>query len=518
MSELIDELDLLFKARYPVVWMQTSEEVRALVMINELAAKRSTAIMKWSLTTGLMDGTTSIANTQPLDGALAHVSNIVDKTMRFVILIDPHPHMTDNVVIRHFKDLCIKLPMKTRTTIFVISPSDRIPPDLQKLITMVDLPLPDKVILGDIVDKIVSKWEDRAKSDAGTKLLIDAIREPVRLNKDQIVTAGLGLVTDEFTNITTKMMLSKTIDPALILGEKKQIIRKGGMLEYIDERVTTEMVGGLDAFKTWLTYATKTLGPSAEAYGLKPLRGVMLVGPPGTGKTLLAKLIATVFGVPLVLLDMANVTTKFYGESTSNTKRALNIADALAPDVFLWDEVEKMFATGGAGEGHEETMRTLSVLLTHLEESKAPVFRVATCNNPLNLKPEMLQRFPKIFFVDLPNPLERRSIFEIQLKDFKQEPKRFDITRLSSSTDGYVGREIRNVIHDAMIHSFYEDRPLETEDIIEVVNLTTPLAKQDKIRVEIDAVREWAGMNACYATTPSPPNVSQAEDSRDVIP
>jgi len=513
---MIDELDLLYKARYPIVWIQTAEEVRALKLIEELAVRREARIITWTVTKGLVGSNGPIANTQALDMALAEVVNYNDKDNRFVVLIDIHNHITDNIVIRYLKDLCIKLPIKTRTSIFVISPSDKIPMDLQKLITVLEMPLPDREILKGITTKIIDKWCERAKSDTGTRIITEIIETPVRQKMDQLVQAGLGLTIDEYTNICTKTMLGKTIDPALILGEKKQIIRKTGMLEYIDASICDADVGGLEAFKEWLAFAVRTLDPKAEAYGLKPLRGVMLVGPPGTGKTLLAKLIAAKMGTPLLLLDMANIATKFYGESTSNIKRALNLADALAPDVFLWDEVEKMFATGGAGEGHEETMRTLSVLLTHIEESKAPVFRVATCNNPMNLKPEMLQRFPKIFFVDLPSVLERREIFNIHLRASKQEPRQFDVGGLAAATDGYVGREIRNIIQDAMIRSFYENRPLEDIDMIKVINLTTPLSKQDKISKEINEVREWAGMNACNASI-NVCNNKQLDEGRDVI-
>jgi len=513
---MIDEMDLLYKARYPIIWLQTAEEVRALKMIEELAERRTAKVLTWTVTKGLVGPAGGISNTQALDVALSEVISYNDRENRFVVLIDVHNHLTDNVVIRYLKELAIKLPVKTRTSIFVVSPSDKIPKDLQKVITILEIPLPDRDILKGIVEKTLTEWIDLSKTDSGAKQLIGAIEEPVRAKMDALVNAGLGLTVDEFANISTKTLIGKNIDPSVILGEKKHIIRSTGMLEYIDNDTGMADVGGLDAFKQWLTFAVKTLDPKAASYGLKPLRGVMLVGPPGTGKTLLAKLIATQFGTPLLLLDMANIATKFYGESSSNIKQALNLADALAPDVFLWDEVEKMFATGGAGEGHEETMRTLSVLLTHIEESKAPVFRVATCNNPMNLKPEMLQRFPKIFFVDLPNMIERLSILDIHLRASKQDPARFDMNRLANITDGYVGREIRNLIQDAMIRSFYEDRPLETDDIVAVVNLTTPLSKQDKISKEITEVREWAGMNACNASTATIGDRG-GSTSRDVI-
>lgn len=515
MTELIDELDICYKSRYPIIWIQTAEEVRALKMIEELAEKRTAKIITWTVTRGLVEGSNTSRDTQALDIALAQVMGYNDKENRFVVMLDIHNHLTDNVVIRSLKELAIKLPQKTRTSIIVVSPSDKIPPDLQKIITVLEMPLPTRAELKSIITGTLDSWTERAKSDSGTRSLLEQIETPVRQKLDALVQAGMGLTTTEFANISTRTLLGKTIDPALILGEKKQVIRKSGMLEYIDSNITCADVGGLDAFKEWLTFAASTLDPAAAAYGLNPLRGVMLVGPPGTGKTLLAKLVANKFGVPLFLLDMANVTTKFYGESTSNVKRTLLLADTMAPDVMLWDEVEKMFATGGAGEGHEETMRTLSVLLTHIEESKAPVFRVATCNNPMNLKPELLQRFPKIFFVDLPSILERREIFNIHLTASKQIPKQFDVGRLADVTEGYVGREIRNIIQDAMTRSFYEKRPLETEDMLRVINQTTPMAKQAKINKEIQEVREWAADNAINASTYVRPK--SGEDARDVI-
>jgi SpoVK/Ycf46/Vps4 family AAA+-type ATPase len=159
-----------------------------------------------------------------------------------------------------------------------------------------------------------------------------------------------------------------------------------------------------------------------------------------------------------------------------------------------------MISTGGDGSGHEETMRALGVLLTHMEESTAPILRVATCNTPYHLPPEFLQRFERIFFVDLPTGREREEIWSIHLRHTGRDLAAFTMSELIRETDGYVGREIRTIIKEGMAAAFAEDVEVTTDHFRDEIKRLVPMSRQKQ--EEIDRLRAWAKNNAVSASLP----------------
>jgi len=114
------------------------------------------------------------------------------------------------------------------------------------------------------------------------------------------------------------------------------------------------------------------------------------------------------------------------GQTEERTRRALQIADAMAPCVLMCDEIEKALS-GVAGSGQTDSgvsARMFGSLLTWLNDHTSDVFFVATCNDISNLPPEFsrAERFDGVFFVDLPSAKQRRTIWQIYLGMFDIDP------------------------------------------------------------------------------------------------
>jgi SpoVK/Ycf46/Vps4 family AAA+-type ATPase len=435
------------------------------------------------------------------------------------ILLDMHPFLEAPPVRRKIRDLSTMLKGK-RSTIVLVSPAIEIPGDLQKVITVFDLPLPDKKELEDILcgrianlkkqvelirDEIISEPEKAGlcqldlKKQAKLKKDLDELAPVVVTltkqaieNKDKIVSALQGLTSIEADNVIAKTSVLRNISIATILQEKKQIVKKSGALDYWETDETQDSIGGLKNLKMWSASARNRFSEKARQYGLNPPKGVLLVGAPGTGKSLSAKAMSNLFDVPLLTLSMANMASKMYGETGNRMMSAIRLAQAMKPCIVLIDEVDKQFGTGQGNE-HEESARTRGALLTAMEESEG-IFWLATCNQPTNLAPELMARFPVIFHVDLPQPDERAEIFKIHLQKVKREAKNFNISELVKISEGYVGREIRNAMQEALGSAFDQNVELTTDHIVRALRQITPTAQQRK--EDIDRIRKWSERNA----------------------
>ena len=188
------------------------------------------------------------------------------------------------------------------------------------------------------------------------------------------------------------------------------------------------------------------------------------------------------FEVPLLRMDMGRLMGKYVGESEGNLRKAIALAEAIAPCVLWIDELEKAFAGIGKGQGGSEvTTRLFGNFLTWMQEKESPVFVMATANNITDLPPELMRkgRFDEIFFVDLPNKDERRKIFEIHIKKRRKEDfANIDLNKLVEKTEGYSGADIEGVVKDAVEDAFANDKQkVETEDILRMIGQTHSLSE-----------------------------------------
>jgi len=253
-------------------------------------------------------------------------------------------------------------------------------------------------------------------------------------------------------------------------------------------------IGGLDLLKNWLTARKAAFGPRARAFGLPAPKGMLLLGPPGTGKSLTAKCVAAAWQMPLLRLDMGALKSKYVGESEANIRKALQVAEAVAPCVLWLDEIEKALAgsTGAQGDGGVSA-DALGAVLSWMQERAGAVFVVATANDVRALPPELLRkgRFDELFFIDLPTADERVAIAKASLGQYGRADAQVDAAEVARATQGFTGAEIAALVPDALFAAFAAgERQITTADLVAAAATVAPLSKTAAEKIE--ALRTWA--------------------------
>jgi len=524
-----EDIRVLTQAKYPILWLQTTEEERALEELKALARtltvsigngggdQRAKNFCTWSVTEGFRD--ISLEENSPgkdrAPEATAPAAGL-EAVRKYpnpglIVMKDIHPFLKDPLVVRKVKDTYHTL-KRTYKNVVILSPTDEIPPELGPYVTLIELPLPGRQELKERMAMIVG---DVSKANPKHAEYLAEVLKGTDFGtlQERVAAAGLGLTRDQFDNVLARCIVGRTLTPERVGQEKKQIIKKGGLLEYFDPEQTLDDIGGLDLLKAWTIRARRTYTTEAEKYGLKPPKGVILLGPPGTGKSLSAKAISAALSLPLVRLDMSKIATSLYGGTSNRLRSALLMARDVAPCVLWLDEVEKMFASGeGSGGGHEETLRTMSALLTFYQENTAPILWVATCNDDTNLRPEFMQRFTKVFLVDLPTETERRAIWDIHIRKVRRDPAKFNVQSLAMASRGFVGREIEVMIQEALTKAFDAGREVSAEDLMREITSSTPTSVQR--RPQIEAMRERVKAFASPASSPETVGTATGETGR----
>jgi len=498
------ELEVLVRARYPLIYVVSWEERRVIEEVKKIASRLNKKVFEWSITMGLVPGGTSIQSQKQKDTASQDPLVALDTVIEHVepalyVFKDFHPFIkSQNMsVIRRMREIAESL-KNTYKTIVIVSPTFQMPPDLEKDLTLVDYELPSENHFRMLLDRITEEIKDNPK----LKVQLNAkIRE-------QIIHAMLGLTLSEAENVLAKTLVqNRSLNSAsieVINSEKKQIIRKSGMLDYYDAKEDINSVGGLDELKSWLQKRSAAFTDKARAYGLPAPKGVLLLGVQGCGKSLMAKAVSNVWQLPLLRFDIGKVFGSLVGSSEENVRRAIKVAESVSPAILWLDEIDKAFRgsrSSGGGTDGGTSARVFGTFLTWMSEKTKPVFVVATANDVSALPPELLRkgRFDEIFFVDLPCTSERRDIFTVHLKKRKFDPKEYDLERLALSSSGYSGAEIEEAVVSAMFDSFYEARPLTTDDILGAIGQTVPLSKT--MSEDMDRLREWSQGRTRLATS-----------------
>lgn len=492
----LDQLDLLVRARYPLIHVLTWEEHRALQLAHEVAHRQQKPLFDWSVTDGLRrvsSGRESVGPGPKRErDALAVLNEILqNQAAAIYVLKDFHPHFETPGVTRQLRDLAAAL-RQSRKTIVFLSPALKIPIELEKEMVVLDLPLPT-------VDDLRQLFESRiARPDGARQFRINLSHA----ERDQLIRAALGLTMLEAERAFARAIVRDNVldgdDIAAVLEEKVQIVRKSGLLEYCPVEEGLDTVGGMDLLKDWLRKRVRAFTQEARDYGLPEPRGVLLLGVQGCGKSLVAKSVAASWRMPLLRMDMSHIFQGFIGSSEENMRKALKVAESLAPVVLWIDEIEKAFAghQGSAVTDGGTTARVIGLLLTWLQERTAPVFVAATANDISGLPPELMRkgRLDEIFFVDLPRSRERAEIFHIHLRKRRRDPAGFDLHALVNASEGFSGAEIEQALISAMHDSFFDDREPATDDIVQALGHTVPLSRT--MRESVDTLRRWAADRA----------------------
>jgi len=510
----MDELEILIRARYPLIYVISWEEQRVLHRVTQIAGRLSKSVFEWSVNTGLIPAGTNLQSQKNRDTAtqdpLVALGSVIEHVEpALYVFKDFHPFLKcqNMAVIRRMREVAAAL-KNTYKTIVIVSPMFEMPPELEKEVTVLDFDLPKENDFTVLLDRIVEEVKGNPKLNVN-------VNGPMR---EQIVHSLLGLTLSEAENVIAKTLVQhrglgkQSLE--VINSEKKQIIRKSGLLEYYDAEETMESVGGLDSLKSWLVKRSVVFSDQARSFGLPAPKGVLLLGVQGCGKSLMAKTISRIWQLPLLRFDVGRVFGSLVGSSEQNVRRAIQVAESVAPVVFWIDEIDKAFR-GSRGSGASTdagtSSRVFSTFLTWLSEKKSPVFVIATANDISALPPELLRkgRFDEIFFVDLPSVAERRDIFRVHLAKRKIDPATFDLDTLARTAEGYSGAEIEEAIISAMFDAFYDKQGLTTERVLESVRQTVPLSRT--MKEDIDELRKWAASRARAATSP---DAAQGEEGR----
>ena len=199
-------------------------------------------------------------------------------------------------------------------------------------------------------------------------------------------------------------------------------------------------------------------------------------------------------GLPLLRLDMGCVFGGIVGQSEANLRSVIQTAEAIAPCVLWIDEIEKGFSgskSSGSTDGGTSS-RVFGSFLSWMQEKTKPVFVVATANDVSKLPPEFLRkgRFDEMFFVDLPDTLERTQIWDIVIKRHGRRSEDYDTVVLSRACGQFTGAEIEAVFIDALHEAYADGREPKAKDIVEAMTRCVPLAQL--MDGEIAAMRHWA--------------------------
>ncbi len=487
-TKAMDRIRKALLGGHPLIYVLSWEETRVERLAQHLAKTfygAPSAYGVWSVVDGLVVDGAPVPDTQDPVRAL---EAILAANGRGFYLMKDFPTAGEGrpEIVRRMRDLYRALKDRGRHVLFV-SPRLAIPEEAKKEIYVVEYELPDDSEI--------------------TKILEGHLRRRLSIEIDEtamrrLALAMRGLTADEIGHLVSKVFASrKAFDEAAfmeVLGEKEQMSRKEGVLEFVPPRFSLDDVGGYAVLKAWLLKRQALFSREALDAGIPIPKGILLMGISGCGKSLCVKTISTLWNLPLFRLDMNAVFGTDNAELTF--LRALRAVESVSPAVLWIDEIE--MGVGGYRDGQDASMsRIFSGFLTWMQEKAALVFVAATANRIHLLPAEIIRkgRFDQVFFVDLPNEEERKQIFAIHLKKSKCDVSRFDLVFLAKATNGWNGAEIEQAVVSAVVDAYAEGRPISEDDMYKMISATVPLAVT--MEEQIKQIRSWAHERALNASS-----------------
>lgn len=489
------DVSALLRARNPLLWCLTFEEARGERIVAEGGIAAKLVPVAWDCANGLTDLAGRVIDASLTDAG-AVLAAIRDSTERRLwILRDLAPWLRDPFVTRALRSLCRTLPqapLDQARAVVVLTPSGEIPPELQGHAVLVDVPLPDRAEVAGLLDSAIAALPEDLRATAAPNG-----------TRDAAIGAAVGLSSEQVqATFSRSIILSRTVDPAAVAGEKKRQLSREAALQWFDPLpLGLDAVGGNNEVKAWSMKRRAAFGAAARAYGLPAPKGMFCYGVSGCGKSLIAKALATCWQMPLLRFDLGAARSKFVGDSEASIRRVIKLAKTVGG--ILWiDEIEKALAgaiSGGADGG--VSADALGVLLTEMQEGMQGVFVYATANDVSKLPPELMGRFDVCFFVDLPTTRERAEIIRAAMREYGRDPETIDAAQVAASTVDFSGRELATLVRDSLYSAFDDGaRPLSTADLLGAAAAAVPMARSAPEKLA--AVRSYSQGRARPASTP----------------
>ncbi len=494
-SRAFRALKELIQGGRPLIYICSPEETRAHRLLLD-AGKRlfpaAVPVWTWSSTGGLRRPDGNSATDKPLgarpllDFIAAHDGPAIFQ------LKDFHQFMTESPEIRRrLRDL-YELCLDKNKFLVVTSPLRALPEELSRQLAFMELHAPDLEELIDFLHQETAELGGRGKEiDTGEKSLFAMAR------------ALQGLTLDEARHALRRAIaLGGRLDAdsmPQLLEEKKLIVNKSGLIQYIADGTEIGHVGGLEYLKKWLVERRRLfLERDSLSAEIVP-KGLLIMGVSGCGKSLSVKAIASCFGLPLYRIDMIEVFAGTHGNPDAAFVEACRTVEAVSPAVVWFDEIE-MGLTGGTGEKSSELGRIFAFFLTWMQEKTRGLFVAATANRIDLLPAEMIRkgRFDEVFFIDIPTEEERVEIFRIHLQRRGMDPAELQLHRLKRISQGWTGAEIEQCVVSALTTVRLENRTVTFDDLHRAAQNVIPLSKT--MREQVEHIRSWAYDRAVRAS------------------
>ncbi|MBV9493742.1 MAG: AAA family ATPase [Acidobacteria bacterium] len=484
---------LYLKARIPFISVRTDERDRALDLFRQLAPHLNIPIYFHTLSQGTRDIATNrvVNEDRSVAGALDFASQqIVQRQNLTFVLTETQDLADDTPTSRQLLDVAASA--TERGGAIVVITTSPIWARLQRQGMSLALDPPNEDEMRAIIEECLApyrgglpiEWRDAELSEAAA------------------ILAGVTRIEAENAIAT---LLAKGSITAADLTEltkvKDRIFSDISGLERVKIAQGEVSVGGLSGLRAWLEKQRPLLTMDLRERGLRPPRGVLLVGVPGCGKSLSAKAIADSWNLPLYRLDLSNIHGQYLGQSEGRLKDALATADRVAPCVLWIDEIEKGLAGTSGGDGGTSS-RIVGHFLYWLQEGRARVFVVSTANDISKLPPELFRRgrFDELFFVDLPTAPERREIITLYLQ--KHLLRKFEdalVDDLVELSEGFAGSDLQAAVAEAARDAVLKgDDAIDADYLRRVFRNVVPLSKTNP--EAIDGIRAWGRERAVPAS------------------
>jgi SpoVK/Ycf46/Vps4 family AAA+-type ATPase len=501
------QLTTYIRASTPLMYVVTPEEARAELEILTAVEESKRDLIVWSATEGIHYVTQDNWDHEvvdPIKAIKGFVNQVKDKNdpLRETVIVmkDFHSFFKNPLILRHLRD-AFRYFGGARCCLFVVSPVNQIPPELERDFVIHEFKLPDKPAIKKVWDSMYKK----------AKKKIGAIDDD---EHERIIQAALGLTTTETEFALAKAMIDrsdmdgdeeKPLISQMVLDLKAEQVKKSGILEFWKADETADDIGGLNVLKKWMGLRKKAFTKAARDFGIPLPRGILLVGLPGCGKSLVAKVASKIFNVPLIRFDIGKIFAGLVGQSEQNMRTALQQIDALGNCIVWVDEMEKAFAgmTGGGSNDSGVGSRVFGSFITWMQEKKNPSFIVATVNRIEGLPPELMRkgRFDEIFFVGLPDKDERSEILDIHIRRRGRDPKKIITSarkQLVDKSDKFSGAELEEAVTSGLYTAFDLGTELDEHHILSAIQNTNA---QSKTHAEaMKGMAKWAKDNAVDAS------------------